>query len=117
MDEPLGKSQVIPYINLISQFSEVHLISFEKKKLTNSEKSLIVSKRYWTSTIKQPSFFNKLNALVVISSKPSAWANTLEAVIISALPYLVSISSTAEEVKYLLSKLNEIFFNSYKLYI
>ncbi|SVE56106.1 uncharacterized protein METZ01_LOCUS508960 [marine metagenome] len=31
MDEPLGKSQVIPYINLISQFSEVHLISFEKK--------------------------------------------------------------------------------------
>ena len=43
MDESLGKSQVIPYVNLIDKFSDVHLISFEKKKLSSLEKSQIIS--------------------------------------------------------------------------
>jgi len=59
MDEPLGKTQVIPYINLIGQFSEVHLISFEKKKLTNSEKSLIVSKLHSNKTRWSPKNYHK----------------------------------------------------------
>jgi len=44
MNESLGESQVIPYINLISKFSKVHLISYEKNKLTNLEKKCISSK-------------------------------------------------------------------------
>ena len=43
MDESLGKSQVIPYVNLIDKFTDVHLISFEKKKLSSYEKSQISS--------------------------------------------------------------------------
>jgi glycosyltransferase involved in cell wall biosynthesis len=44
MNESLAESQVIPYINLISKFSEVHLISYEKVVLTNIEKKNISSK-------------------------------------------------------------------------
>ena len=43
MDESLGKSQVIPYINLISKLADVHLVSFEKKELSNNVKSQIAS--------------------------------------------------------------------------
>jgi glycosyltransferase involved in cell wall biosynthesis len=43
MDEPLGKSQVIPYINLIDKLANVHLISFEKVKLSQSQISQISS--------------------------------------------------------------------------
>jgi glycosyltransferase involved in cell wall biosynthesis len=44
MNEPLAESQVIPYINLIGKFAEVHLISYEKDELTNIEKQYITSK-------------------------------------------------------------------------
>ena len=44
MNESLAESQVIPYINLISKFSEVHIISYEKDELTNIEKKNISSK-------------------------------------------------------------------------
>ena len=44
MNESLAESQVIPYINLISKFSEVHIISYEKDELTNIEKKDISSK-------------------------------------------------------------------------
>ena len=47
MDESLGKSQVIPYVNLIDKFSDVHLISFEKKELSSLEKSQIISIIKW----------------------------------------------------------------------
>ena len=60
-------------------------------------KSFIVSKRYWTSTTKHPSSFNTLNAFLVIDSKSSAWANTLDAVIKSAF---CSIKFVALSSKY-----------------
>ena len=44
MNESLAESQVIPYINLISKFSEVHLISYEKNELTSHDKNFISSK-------------------------------------------------------------------------
>ena len=44
MNESLAESQVIPYVNLISKFSEVHIISYEKDELTNIKKKIISSK-------------------------------------------------------------------------
>jgi len=44
MNESLAESQVIPYINLISKFEEVHLISYEKDELTSQDKNFISSK-------------------------------------------------------------------------
>lgn len=44
MHEPLAESQVIPYVNLIGKFSEVHIISYEKYQLTDLEKKNILAK-------------------------------------------------------------------------
>ena len=44
MNESLAESQVIPYINIISKFAEVHLISYEKDELTSYDKNFIRSK-------------------------------------------------------------------------
>ena len=44
MHESLAESQVIPYVNLISKFSKVHIISYEKYQLTDLEKKYILAK-------------------------------------------------------------------------
>jgi hypothetical protein len=44
MHESLAESQAIPFANLISKLSEVHIISYEKYQLTDLEKQNILAK-------------------------------------------------------------------------
>ena len=67
--------------------------------MLSNVKSLIVSNRYCTSIINLPFGFNIENAALAISSNPSAWANTFDAVIRSANPYSYLIYWAVVSVK------------------
>jgi glycosyltransferase involved in cell wall biosynthesis len=74
MSEPLGRSQVIPYINILGS---VHLVSFEKKRLSVQDKSIIrrnfksnsirwSAKKYHKSPRLVATFFDLISMLIIL---------------------------------------------------
>ena len=69
--DPLGQSQVLPYLRIISKYvKHLHIISFEKKKFNKNEKIILPKNTSWTKcTFSQGGIFSKFSDLLLMITK------------------------------------------------
>ena len=71
LTDPLGQSQVLPYLRIISKYvKNLHIISFEKKKINKNEKVNLLNNTSWTKcTFSDGGILSKLSDLFVMIIK------------------------------------------------